>query len=311
MTRDAASLSAPSLPLLMPFAGGFASHKDRRCIWIVTPQNYTHSHAFDEVALGLQGAWQELGGSLPIVTEMKHFAGRSPIIYGGNLLPEEIIPRLPKDSIIINLEQVSDESSWINSRYMTILKNFPVLDYSPRNRDRLVSKGIAHAGLMEIGYSSCLSRIPPSPVKDIDVLFYGSLNQRRADILRSLQQAGLGVAHLFNVYGRQRDAAIARSKVVMNIHHYSSNVFEIVRVSYLLANRVCVLTEGDPADPDMKPFIDGLAVEPYDRLIERCMQLVADESARNALQEGGFRLMSGRSQADMLKQVIEAGAAGG
>lgn len=303
--------TVPGVPAaLVPFTGGFEAHRDRRCIWIVTPQNYTHSRAFDEVAQGLQGAWQELGGSLPIVTEMRDFAGRSPIIYGGNLLPEEIIPRLPKDSVIINLEQVSDESAWINSRYMTILKSFPVLDYSPRNRDRLASKGIEHAGLLEIGYNACLTRIVPAPVKDVDVLFYGSLNQRRADILIALQKAGVRAAHLFNVYGRERDAAIARSKVVMNIHHYSSNVFEIVRVSYLLANRVCVLSEGNPADPDVQPFIEALAIEPYERLIERCMQLVADENARAVLEENALRIMSGRSQAQMLKAVMAAGEAG-
>lgn len=308
MTRHEPAIAAAAIPSrLVPFAGGWEAHKDRRCIWIVTPQNYTHSHAFDEVALGLQGAWQELGGTLPIVTEVRHFAGRSPIIYGGNLLPEEIIPHLPKDSIIINLEQVSDESTWINSRYVTILKNFPVLDYSPRNRERLASKGIEHAGLLEIGYSACLTRIASAPGKDIDVLFYGSLNQRRAEILRTLQQAGLKVAHLFNVYGSQRDAAIARSKVVINIHHYSSNVFEIVRVSYLLANRVCVLTEGDPADPDVAPFIDGLAIEPYERLIERCTQLVADDNARILLQEKALQTIAARSQAAMLKAVIDAG----
>lgn len=304
MTKVSATATSSRL---LPFAGGWEAHKDRRCIWIVTPQNYTHSQAFDEVAQSLQGAWHELGGSLPIVTEFNHFAGRSPIIYGGNLLPEDIIPHLPKDSVIVNLEQVSDESNWINSRYLTILKNFPVLDYSPRNRDRLISKGIEHAGLLEIGYSACLTRIVPAPVKDVDVLFYGSLNQRRADILAALQRAGLGVAHLFNVYGRERDAAIARSKVVMNIHHYSSNVFEIVRVSYLLANRVCVLTEGNAADPDVLPFLDGLGIEPYDNLIDRCLQLVSDEDARTALQENGFRVMSARSQARMLQTVMTAG----
>ncbi|MGO8536118.1 glycosyltransferase family 1 protein, partial [Rhizobium ruizarguesonis] len=75
-------------------------------------------------------------------------AGRAPIIYGGNLLPAEIVSHLPKDSVIINLEQVSEESIWINSRYTSILKSFPVLDYSPRNRENLAAKGIDHGGVL-------------------------------------------------------------------------------------------------------------------------------------------------------------------
>ncbi len=138
---------------LIPFAGGWRAHRNRHCIWIVTPQNYTHSHAFDEVALALRGAFHDLGGSAPIVRDMNKFGGRAPIIYGGNLLPVEILPHLPRDTVLINLEQVSEESDWINSRYLSILKNLPVLDYSPRNCKNLAAKGITHARVMEIGYS--------------------------------------------------------------------------------------------------------------------------------------------------------------
>ncbi|MBY3368285.1 CgeB family protein [Rhizobium laguerreae] len=293
---------------LQPFAGGWQAHKDRHCIWIVTPANYSHSHAFDEVALGLQGAFRELGGSAPIVRDMNEFADRAPIIYGGNLLPAEIVDHLPKDSVIINLEQVSEESIWINSRYMSILRAMPVLDYSPRNRENLAAKGIDHAGVLEIGYNSCLSQIQHAVVKDIDVLFYGSMNERRHHILKTLEEGGLKVVHLFNIYGAERDAAIARAKIVINIHHYASGVFEIVRISYLLSNRVCVLTEGDIRDPDLQPFIGGLAIEPYDDMIERCYKLIADADERDAIAAKGLAAMQSRSQADMLMSVMKAGA---
>lgn len=307
------ALSQPLIPLqtakpiiatLEAFAGGWEAHKDRHCIWIVTPHGYTHSHAFDEVALGLQGAFQELGGSAPIVREMNEFAGRSPIIYGGNLLPPEITAHLPCDSVVINLEQVSDESTWMNERYAAVLKAFPVLDYSPRNRRNLAAKGIEHAGVLEIGYSECLSQIRHVPVKDIDVLFYGSMNERRRDVLVALHEAGLKVVHLFNVYGAERDAAIARAKIVINIHHYASGVFEIVRISYLLANRVCVLTEGNIEDPDLDPFIGGLAVELYEDLVERCKELLADDEERELIAANGYNAMRGRSQATMLMSVM-------
>ncbi|WP_086999468.1 hypothetical protein [Rhizobium sullae] len=305
--QAAPRIEQPLRTALQPFAGGWPAHKDRHCIWIVTPDSYNHSHAFDEVALGLQGAFEELGGSAPIVRDMNAFAGRAPIIYGGNLLPAEIVGHLPKDSVVINLEQVSEESIWINSRYTSILKSLPVLDYSPRNRENLATKGIDHAGVLEIGYSRCLSQIEHAPVKDIDVLFYGSLNERRHHILKTLEQGGLKVAHLFNVYGAERDAAIARAKIVINIHHYASGVFEIVRISYLLANRVCVLTEGDIRDPDIQPFIGGVVIEPYDKMIGRCHGLIADAAERDSIAANGFAAMQSRSQAEMLMSVMKAG----
>lgn len=315
MQSNSSSLSKPGEqpaggappPHLQPFAGGWEAHRSRHCIWIVTPQNYRHSRAFDEVALALSGAFGELGGTAPVVTDMRHFGGRAPIIYGGNLLPAEVLPHLPKDSVVINLEQVSEESTWINPRYLAILRALPVLDYSPRNRDNLRAMGIAHAGLLEIGYHQNLTRIKPVETKDIDVLFYGSLNQYRVDILKALHQAGLKVVHLFDVYGKERDAAIARSKVVLNLHHFKAQVFEIVRVSYLLANRICVLTEGDPSDPDLRPFTGGLAIEPYERLVKRCLALVNDAAQRAEIAEAGFEAMRKRSQAAMLKEAMGAG----
>ena len=139
--HDAKSVAAASMAgaeavpqRLIPFFGGWRAHRNRHCIWIVTPPNYAHSHAFDEVALALQGAFYELGGSAPIVRDINKFGGRAPIIYGGNLLPLEILPRLPRDTVLINLEQVSAESEWINSRYVSILRNLPVLGRCPPGR---------------------------------------------------------------------------------------------------------------------------------------------------------------------------------
>ncbi|NTJ43605.1 glycosyltransferase family 1 protein [Agrobacterium larrymoorei] len=301
----APAIPAPVDPRLIPFVGGWEAHKNRHCIWIVTPPGYTHSQAFDEVAQGLQGAFEELGGSAPIIRQVGEFAGRSPIIYGANLLTSEVASRMPKGSVIMNLEQVSADSTWINERYTAVLKTLPVLDYSQRNRENLAGKGITHARVLEVGYSKRLTRIPQNHEKDIDVLFYGSMNDRRRDILVALRDEGLNVKPLFNVYGQERDEAIARAKVVINIHHYESAVFEIVRISYLLANGVCVLSEGNIHDPDLSSFKEGVAIERYDGLVERCKALIADAEGRSIIANRGFEAISSRLQADMLMKVMQ------
>jgi hypothetical protein len=289
---------------LMAFPGGWEHHRDRHCIWIVSPKGYVHSRAFDEVALGLHFAFAELGGRAPLVTEPSNWNGRIPIVFGANLLPANAANWLPKGTILVNLEQVSTESSWINGAYVGLLRQFPVLDYSPKNRDELYRLGIAHAGLLRVGYSRGLTRIVHAPVKEFDVLFYGSMNERRRDVLLALREAGLNVGILFGVYGEERDAAIARCKMVINIHHFAAQVFEIVRVSYLLANRVCVLTEGQVGDPDLAPYAGGLASAAYDELVARCLSLVANDDERNLLATTGFEIMGGISQAAILRETI-------
>ncbi|MCO6187503.1 glycosyltransferase [Rhizobium sp. L1K21] len=290
---------------LKAFPGGWEEHANKHCIWIVSPPGYSASHAFDEVAETLSAAFSELGGSAPVVHDTKDFRGRVPIIYGANLLAAMPQTTLPEGSIIVNLEQVSTDSEWFNAAYLSHLKTCPVIDYSPRNRENLVSMGVNHAELLEIGYHPCLRRIRPAREKDIDVLFYGSRGERRNHVLQQIHERGLKLAVVYGVFGAERDAAIARSKIVLNVHHYSAAVFEIVRASYLMANATCVLTEGDPDDPDILPYREGLAIEPYERLADRAVELIANDKERAILAARGWDAMRRRPLAPMLKALME------
>lgn len=302
MTETAISLD--QAPVERAFQHGWDFHKDRHCIWIVSPPGYVHSKAFAEVAASLSGAFAELGGSAPVVTDVAQFAGRAPIVFGAGILPARVVAMLPPHSVIVNLEQIQSGYSWFKEEYKAVLQSRPVLDYSPRNKESLLSHGVDGVDVLEIGYHSSLTRIPTINNKDIDVLFYGSIGERRAKILRELALAGLNVVKLFGEYGVKRDIAISRSKVVLNMHHSDNGVFEIVRVSYLLANKICVLTEGDIADPEIQPFAEGLAVEPYDRLVSRCIELCNDSKQRGILAGNGQAAMKARSQAAYLRDLM-------
>jgi len=148
-----------------------------------------------------------------------------------------------------------------------------------------------------------LTRIPAAP-EDIDVLFVGSLNERRIAVLKQLAERGINVEARFNVYGADRDAFVARSKIILNIHYYESRVFEIVRVSYLLANKKCVVSEtgSDPAYENQ--FRDAVAFVPYDGLAEACAVLLRDPQARRKLAEDGFERMQRLPQTDYLRQAL-------
>lgn len=219
----------------------------------------------------------------------------------------EPLPPPPPRTIVYNLEQFDPSSTWFPERVRRILRELVVWDYSAKNLQSLQAAGLALRGLhVPVGYTPELTRIRPAAQQDIDVLFYGSMNARREAVLRRLGRQGLKVMHAFNAYGDTRDALIARAKVVLNIHYYEAHVFEIVRVSYLLANSKAVVTEiGADTDLD-EDLADAVAGVPYERVADAAASLVRDDELRHALEGRGFRAFSQRREA----KVLEAALAG-
>ena len=240
------------------------------CIWIVSPPGYLHSRAFDETALCLSSAFRSLGYYAPIVRDFEHITDY-PIILGGNLIPSVDFFRLPKTSIIYNLEQILIGSPWITENYLNLLRSCEVWDYSIKNISELVKLGISNVRYCRMGYVPELMSIQ-SVQPDIDILWYGSLNDRRISILQQLHTMGFNVKVLFGVYGAERDVYIARSKIILNIHFYDSKVLEIVRIIYLLANKRFVISERGNDQELEEPIRDGLVITDYDNLVEECVK---------------------------------------
>jgi hypothetical protein len=273
----------------------------RFAVTVISPLDYSHSQAFTDVALALHGSLQDLGHDSLLSTRLDN-RGRRHLIFGANLLPRYPMP-VPPDAVVINLEQVSADSVWMTPAYVEILRRCTVWDYSGANIARLGRLGV-QAALLPIGYHPQLSRITLGPSPDIDVLFYGSVSDRRRTLLLALDDAGVRLHVAFNVYGRERDALIARSKLVLNLHHYSAQVFELARVSYLLANRVCVVSERGQDDALEQPFESAVKFATYDGLVAACLALLADPAARLALAQRGFEYFSGCNSASALAQRL-------
>jgi len=278
---DAVVIAArrPARPSLLP-----AALTMRFAVAVISPLGYVHSQAFAEVAESLHHALFGLGHESVLSSRLDNRRRRH-IVLGANLLPRHPQP-LPADAIVVNLEQIAPGSKWMVPAYLDILAAAgTVWDYSRANIDALRTLGIA-ADLVPIGFVPALRRIQPQTA-DIDVLFYGSVNERRHRVLEALRARGLRVEAVFGVYGRERDALIARAKLVLNMHYYDAKVFEIVRVSYLLANGICVVSERG-SDPGAEaPFDGGIAFAAYDELVDRCVALLADPAAREALATRG------------------------
>ena len=273
------------------------------CILIIAPPRYSHAQAFSEIALGLQGGFKESGLDAPIVTNPSDISG-TPIVLGANLLPHLPKYPLPQQAILYNLEQIQAGSPWLTRDYLNLLNKYNAWDYSSNNITALEKLGISGVRLCKIGYSPSLRRIPAAN-EDIDVLFYGSMNQRRRIILDALSRTGANVHSAFDLYGMRRDILIARAKIILNIHFYESRVFELVRISYLLANSRFVISETG-ADEDMEtPFTDGVVFCRYHDLVERCSYYLQEPSLRMKMAERGRNLFEQQRQADFLRHALE------
>ncbi|MEI9987332.1 MAG: hypothetical protein WDN69_31765 [Aliidongia sp.] len=222
-------------------------------------------------------------------------------------LSEEQANRLPPNSIIYNFEQIGGQLNILTPGFRTAIARCRVWDYSLRNLERLAPFiGHDRRQVVPVGYVPALTRIPRAAVQDIDVLFYGAVNERRKTLLDALMRSGLRLEAVFGAYGAQRDALIARAKLVLNIHAHPTKILEVVRISYLLANRKAVVTELDEAtefDADLREAVAGV---PYDRIIDECRRLVADSASRQALEDRGYRIFQERDMVPLLREVIVA-----
>ncbi|WP_330205252.1 tetratricopeptide repeat protein [Cyanobacterium sp. Dongsha4] len=241
-----------------------------------------------------------------ILTDDLGRCDRQYIILGVNnlLYPNQV--ELPPNSIIYNLEQIYPESPWIQSGYLDYLYQYPIWDYSLSNIAQLQKWGINNIQHLPIGYHPCLTCIPNNENQDIDVLFYGSINEHRQEIIDSLKEEGIKVEALFGVYGEERNRYIARSKIVLNMHFYEAQVFEIVRVSHLLANRVFVISEKGNNFQEESYFQEGLVFCNYEDLVSTCIEYLKRERDRKIIAERGYNLFTSLPLQEYLKPLINS-----
>lgn len=228
------------------------------------------------------------------------------IIVGCHLLDQRDMPDLPASTIVVNTEQLydADPFGW-NQNIFDWARSFETWDYSESNAAAFKRHGITGVKLLQIGHQPQLHRIKKSTAPDIDVLFYGSINDYRQTILDECRARGLEVVHLFGVYGEERDDYISRAKVVLNMHNHQVEIFEIVRVHYLLSNEVAVVSETNPTTLIPAMYRDAIASVPYHHIADECVRLVRDDVARKELQQRALRTISRFPQREFTRQLID------
>lgn len=266
-------------------------------------------YGFREVAETLHEGLTQLGFDselLPPTAKPSFPEGRRSIVLAPHLLPS--LGGLPDGTILYNLEQ-RGTPAFHQLHTMIAFANaerhrYAFWDYADHNAAYWATHSIP-CSVVPIGYVPALTRWGSGWIgvsQDIDVLFYGVLNERRKALLDRLRARGLRVVHHLG-YGSERDELIRRSKIVLNVHFYEPGIFEIVRVSYLLANHACVVSETGLGDEDFFRA-EACAFGSYGELESLCCDLVMRDEDRAAIAARGHAFMKTRDQARYLKTAL-------
>jgi len=262
---------------------------------------YIHTAALQEIVEAIFYGLRQLDYRVELVTDVSRLSGRS-ILIGAHLLDEGSCAQVPPTAIVYNSEHAA--SNFMQPHYLGLLRRSLVWDYSIDNA-RALNDRLRHPALhVPLGYVPQFTRVGKQP-EDIDVLFIGSHCPRRTVALDELRNRGVVVHHAFGVYGRDRDALVARSKVVLNLHQLMPGAFEVVRIAYLLANKKAVVSEvnaGETVDADLAGGFLGV---PYEQIADAAVALARDPEGRMALEQSGFRKFSARGEAVILREALE------
>lgn len=272
----------------------------------IEPEGNPHTASFSDLVSSFESALRALGITVRTRKNEVGVEGVNLLIGAHLIASPESADRIPSNTVIVNLEQLRGFNIGARPVYAGLMRRLAVWDYSPRNIAQIKSlMRTPYVSRFKIGYTPEMTRCQPQ-TPTTDVLFYGSLNDRRAAILKGLHEAGLNVKHLFSVYGAERDAAIADAKIVLNMHFYEDSLHEIGRTSYLLANSKAIVSECGPDTEIEDDIREAMIAVPYKDIVASCVALIRDEPRRLALEKKAFEIFSKRSQAEMLHDAIVA-----
>ncbi len=261
-----------------------------------------YKEVIDTISWGLE----QLGHQVTYSVN-KFCADSTNIVFGSQVMPMEALKTIPRDSIIYNFEQIRGlKPDKIRPQALYFAKNFEVWDYSAANLATWKSLGRTDTKIVPVGYAPILNKIPKAQIQDIDVLLYGMSGPNRLDVFHTLSKAGLSAMFVSGLYGTARDDLIARSKIVLNINLYEfAKIFEVVRVSYLLANSKAVVSDLDPRTYVEDDIRSGLMFSSLKNIVASCHSLIENNARRLKLETAGFAAISKRDIQSILETALQ------
>jgi len=221
-----------------------------------------------------------------------------------------------KKIIVYQLEQLyNNKSLWYDKKSKNNLikkrteqiidwltKCDEIWDYDIDNKNFLIKEGFSNVIFYPLHYSQNLKVLDKEECKT-DILFFGSINKKRARILsllknkynikiigdysfidqNDIKKYGLTIQQ--KKYGHELNKEIKNAKIILNLNYYESKIQEQVRIFPLVINNKCVLSQ-----KTLRNYFGDLIVEFIDDndLIEKLNFLLKDnnwEKVSNGISE--------------------------
>lgn len=171
---------------------------------------------------------------LPITFELK--PNMEYIVFSAHDAAKELIEfQIRNNTKYIIYQSENIESTFFkNKYYIQLLKTNKVLNYSPYTASKMMELyNISTTGYFQFHYKKKNSSKP----RDIDVLFFGNMTQKRYDILKEIQNRfpQLKIEVVCDVFGDELTKLLLRTEYVLNISAYDNAVLETHRINKALS----------------------------------------------------------------------------
>jgi hypothetical protein len=190
----------------------------------------------------------------------------------------------PYTYILYQLEQVNTSEKYHNiiKPYIEnfMKKSLLILEYNNDNYN--MYKNIKNIHEVKIPINS---KLLIHNDKDIDLLFYGTMNDRRKKILDSYKKH-FKIVILTDVFGNELQEYLKKSKIVLNIHYYENALLETCRINEVLRYGCKIISENVNSNNDnmygnMILFTDFFEIEETVELISKSLRFIDIDNSVN------------------------------
>jgi hypothetical protein len=207
------------------------------------PAGYIHSQGFLDQARYARHQFRRRGAEVTIGKNRLREDSVN-IVFGAHLgFSASLLARYT--CVFLNLEQLGEGGAKVSADYLNLLRISHAIDYDERNLTAY-GRDPSQVPVISFQWAPYLSAAIALPIEErpIDLLFFGSVNERRQRLIKRIEACGWNVSRFDHpLYGDERDQFIRQSKAVFNCHFYETSRFEQARAFHTLSLGTALISE--------------------------------------------------------------------
>jgi hypothetical protein len=178
--------------------------------------------------------------------------------------------------VVINLEQMQSPPMLANHKYLDLLQNSIVFDYSIENQSHYCVNPNPHK-VVEFGFAPYLHAVSSNRIQSNQGIFYGFMNDQRRKIITNLNNSGVSISVLSPpLYGPERDLMLQNYGFILNIPFYSKPIFEQARLFHPMSMGIPTVADKSLYEKIPSAYQDTVIWFESDN-IESLTKIISDE----------------------------------